>query len=53
MIRPPTPAFSVIADVFNRASSDILAGADVQNTLDQAAKDIDADIAANGGYAPQ
>jgi multiple sugar transport system substrate-binding protein len=53
MIRPPTPAFSVIADIFNKASADILAGADVQETLDQAAKDIDADIAANGGYAPQ
>lgn len=50
-IRPATPAFSVIADVFNKASSDILAGADVQSTLNQAAKDIDADYSANNGYA--
>jgi hypothetical protein len=28
-----------------------MAGADVQSTLDQAAKDIDADYAANNGYA--
>jgi multiple sugar transport system substrate-binding protein len=50
MIRPPTPAFPVIADIFNKASADILAGADVQDTLDQAAKEIDADIVANDGY---
>ena len=50
-IRPATPAFSVIADTFNKASKDIMAGADVQSTLDQAAKDIDADYAANNGYA--
>ena len=50
MIRPPTPAFPVIADIFNKASADILAGADVQETLDQAAKEIDADIEANDGY---
>ena len=50
MIRPATPAFSVIADIFNTAVNDILAGADVQATFDQAAKEIDADIAANGGY---
>ena len=40
----------MIADVFNKAVSDIFAGADVQSTFDRAAKDIDADIAANNGY---
>jgi multiple sugar transport system substrate-binding protein len=49
-IRPPTPAFSVIADVFNKAVKDIFAGADVQATFDQAAQEIDADIDANQGY---
>ena len=50
VIRPATPGFTVIADVFNKAISDIFAGADVQATFDRAAKDIDADIAANDGY---
>jgi multiple sugar transport system substrate-binding protein len=49
-IRPPTPGFPVIADVFNKAVSDIFAGADVQSTLDNAAQSIDADITANNGY---
>jgi multiple sugar transport system substrate-binding protein len=49
-IRPPTPGFTVIGDVFNKAVSDIFSGADVQATLDQAVKDIDADIQANQGY---
>ena len=50
VIRPATPGFAVIADIYNKATADILAGADVKTTLDQAAKDIDADIAANDGY---
>lgn len=49
-IRPATPGFAVVADIYNRATADILAGADVVTTLNQAAADIDTDIQANAGY---
>lgn len=49
-IRPATPGFAVLADIYNKATADILAGADVKATLDQAAAEIDADIKANDGY---
>lgn len=49
-IRPATPAFPVIDNIFNKAVGDIFSGADVKSTLDQAAKEIDANIAANDGY---
>jgi multiple sugar transport system substrate-binding protein len=49
-IRPATPGFAVVADIYNKATADILAGADVRSTLDQAVADIDADIQANDGY---
>ncbi|MGX1163442.1 carbohydrate ABC transporter substrate-binding protein (CUT1 family) [Arthrobacter sp. SLBN-100] len=49
-IRPATPAFTVIDNIFNKAVGDIFAGADVQKTLDQAVQEIDANIAANDGY---
>ena len=50
VIRPPTPAYAVMSSTFERAAKDIMSGADIQSTLDQAVADIDADIAANDGY---
>ncbi|MCL4369044.1 MAG: extracellular solute-binding protein, partial [Actinobacteria bacterium] len=50
LIRPPTPAYTKIALIFEKAAADIANGADVQATLDKAADDIDADIKANNGY---
>lgn len=50
--RPITPAYPAITSAFYRAVGDILKGADVQTELDKVADAIDADIAANGGYAP-
>lgn len=50
VIRPPTPAYAVMSSTFERAAKDIMSGADIQATLDQAVADIDADIAANDGY---
>lgn len=48
--RPPTPAYPVISSTFERAAKDIMNGADVQSTLDQAVQDIDANIESNDGY---
>ncbi|MBD3689139.1 extracellular solute-binding protein [Nanchangia anserum] len=50
MIRPPTPGYAVISSVFDKAMHDIMAGADVKSSLDQAVVDIDANIKANDGY---
>lgn len=50
VLRPETPAYAVISTTFETAAMDIMNGADVQATLDQAVKDIDADIANNDGY---
>ena len=50
VLRPETPAYAVISTTFETAAKDIKNGADVQETLDQAVKDIDADIANNDGY---
>jgi multiple sugar transport system substrate-binding protein len=50
VIRPPTPAYLTIAKIFEKAASDIANGADVQNTLDNATDEINADIENNGGY---
>ena len=50
IVRPPTPAYGVIRDVFREAAQEIAHGADVQDTLDDAVDQIDADIAANDGY---
>jgi multiple sugar transport system substrate-binding protein len=49
-LRPPTPAYLTAALIFEKALADIANGADVVNTLDNATDDINADIAANGGY---
>jgi multiple sugar transport system substrate-binding protein len=49
-VRPQSPGYVVAAKVFERALVDIAQGADVKETLDAAALDIDADIARNKGY---
>ncbi len=50
VLRPETPAYAVISTTFQTAAMDIMNGADVKATLDQAVKDIDADIENNDGY---
>ncbi len=48
--RPATPAYGYIRDRFSDAMADIIAGADVQSTLDTATKAIDQEIQ-DAGYA--
>ncbi|MDA1327144.1 MAG: extracellular solute-binding protein [Proteobacteria bacterium] len=50
LVRPVTPGYVVQAKVFEKALADIANGADVQETLDAAVDEIDADIEKNGGY---
>ncbi|MBX2880753.1 MAG: extracellular solute-binding protein [Granulosicoccus sp.] len=50
LVRPVTPAYPVIAKVFEKALADIANGADVADTLDAAVDEIDSDIEANNGY---
>lgn len=50
LLRPATPGYKVISSIFDKAARDIVSGSDVKSTLDQAAKDIDADIKSNDGY---
>lgn len=50
LVRPPTPAYLNIALTFEKAAADIANGADVQDTLDAAVDEIDADIENNSGY---
>jgi len=50
LIRPPTPAYTNAALVFEKATADIANGADVQTALDAATDEINADIEANDGY---
>jgi multiple sugar transport system substrate-binding protein len=50
VIRPPTPAYGVIRNVYREAAQAIANGADVQDTLDDAVDTINADIEANDGY---
>ncbi|MFT4279647.1 sugar ABC transporter substrate-binding protein [Microbacterium sp.] len=50
VLRPETPAYAVISTTFETAAKNIMSGADVKGTLDQAVKDIDANIASNDGY---
>lgn len=48
--RPATPAYPVISSTFEKAAKDIMNGANVQATLDQAVKEIDTNIESNDGY---
>lgn len=50
LIRPPTPAYLSAALSFEKAMADIANGANVADTLDAAADEINADIEANNGY---
>lgn len=50
LVRPVTPGYVVAAKVFEKALADIANGADVQDTLDSAVDEIDADIAKNSNY---
>ncbi len=53
LVRPVTPGYVVAAKVFEKALADIANGADVADTLDAAADEINADIERNGGYGHQ
>ena len=48
--RPATPVYGTISKVFAEAVGNIVAGADVQSELSQAADIIDHTIAENRGY---
>lgn len=50
LVRPVSPGYVVMAKVFEKALADIANGADVIDTLDAAADEIDADISKNSGY---
>jgi multiple sugar transport system substrate-binding protein len=50
--RPQHPAYPIITGSFMDAFASILDGADVQSSLDKAAKLIDDDIKDNDGYPP-
>ncbi|MEU1972561.1 extracellular solute-binding protein [Microbacterium sp. NPDC019599] len=50
VLRPETPAYAVISSTFETAAKDIMSGADVKTTLDNAVAEIDANIASNDGY---
>jgi multiple sugar transport system substrate-binding protein len=50
--RAPHPVYPTISATFNQAVQNIIDGADVRATLDDAAATIDADIEANEGYPP-
>lgn len=50
--RPKHPAYPIITSAFMDAFASILDGADVQSTLDGAAKTIDEDILDHDGYPP-
>ena len=49
-LRPVTPGYIVQAKVFEKALADIANGADVADTLDAAADEINEDISNNQGY---
>jgi multiple sugar transport system substrate-binding protein len=48
--RPATPAYGVIRNAFSDAMADIIAGADVQSTLDEYARRVDQEIE-DAGFA--
>jgi multiple sugar transport system substrate-binding protein len=52
--RPITPAYPVITNSFAEAVQNIVAGADVEEQLNEAVETIDQDIEDNQGYpAPE
>ena len=50
LIRPATPAYPVIAKIYESATKDIINGADVQKTLDGAVDQIDKNLKDNYFY---
>lgn len=44
LVRPPTPAYPVVSQVFQQQFQDIVAGQEPEQALDQAVREIDADI---------
>ncbi|MFE3110097.1 ABC transporter substrate-binding protein [Kitasatospora indigofera] len=51
VVRPVTPAYPFISSVYEKTAKDILAGADPQKTLSQAADQIDSNLKTNNYYA--
>ncbi|MEU2023208.1 sugar ABC transporter substrate-binding protein [Streptomyces sp. NPDC016469] len=51
MVRPATPAYPYISTEFEKATKDILAGADPEDALGQAAKGIDNNLKTNNYYS--
>ncbi|MFJ5995127.1 extracellular solute-binding protein [Streptomyces sp. NPDC092370] len=49
-VRPVTPAYPYISTEFQKATQDILSGADPKDALGRAAKDIDNDLKSNNHY---
>ena len=50
LVRPVTPGYATMSIIFEKALADIANGADVQDTLDAAVDEIEADIEDNMGY---
>jgi multiple sugar transport system substrate-binding protein len=50
LIRPPTPAYPVISSVFDKAVRDLMNGAPVKSTLDNAVDEIDKNLRSNDNY---
>ncbi len=50
--RPQTAAYGFIRNEYSDVFADIVGGADVEETLNQAVENIDADIESNEGYRP-
>jgi multiple sugar transport system substrate-binding protein len=50
VIRPPTPAYPVIASVFEKALRDVANGAQPEGALGQAVDQIDTNISSNDNY---
>ena len=48
IVRPATPAYPVISQVFEKYLADVVNGKDPQEALDQMVSEIDADIASAG-----
>ncbi|MGQ4484228.1 sugar ABC transporter substrate-binding protein [Streptomyces sp. SAS_281] len=51
MVRPATPAYPYISTEFEKATKDILAGADPKDALGQTAKSIDNNLKTNNYYS--
>lgn len=49
-LRPQTPGYPFLTTTFAKATQDIVAGGDAKAILDQAAKDIDANLKSNNNY---